>query len=650
MPQGLVLVIEDDEWVSSLLAGAIRDVGYDVLVCSTAKAGLATACAREPDCIICDIDLPDHDGYWVARNVRTQPSRVSVTPFLFLSALDDQEARLEGFHVGADAYMTKPFRVDEVVAQVGALVHMASRLRKRRDSLVSVPPSGSTETTAIQGDLSQMSIATVLTVLELERRTGVVEVTSKKRKAQLEVAMGFVLTGSIGGTPSDAITILRTMLGWKVGRFSFTPQPERPPKGHAQGIGQLLLEAVRLEDEAVRDLNEMPRSGRLSAPSIGGPQSRRDDFGPPSSQALAPSPLPKSTPQPEGRMSASSPLSSPKMPTGFGHEHEEDAQHDEGDRPAAYDWAGWADLASDDPKAGYAVETPPPSSSYAEPMSGDLIPESAYGDEGQPLEDQLTEVSEDQLDDLVEEPAEDQLLEEDYERDEDHYAPFGRPAPQQGMGARQPQPPMRPGAASQGAYGQRPPAAPANRMPAPPPRRLTPMPRQPSASLPGPPPRGAVPQRGTLPGPPPRTAGPGGNRLPGPPPRQSPSSPGQQARVSGEYPRDAGPARNPTPPPRNAPPQQRRSAPPPLPATSPNQPPLRPAVPGLRPTSTPLPAVTPGVAPRAPVAPPPRPPAGSKPELNESGLRHAPPPLPPRQPAAAPHKPQPSSPDIDKKR
>ncbi|UQA62358.1 response regulator [Polyangium aurulentum] len=644
MPRGLVLVIEDDEWVSSLLAGSIRDAGYDVLVCSTAKAGLDTACDREPDCIICDIDLPDHDGYWVARNVRTQPSRVSVTPFLFLSALDDQEARLEGFHVGADAYMTKPFRVDEVVAQVGALVHMASRLRKRRDSLVSVPPSAATETTAIQGDLSQMSIATVLTVLELERRTGVVEVTSKKRKAQLEVAMGFILNGSIGGTPADAITILRTMLGWKVGRFSFTPQPERPPTGNAQGIGQLLLEAVRLEDEAVRDNNEMPRSGRLSAPSIGGPQSRRDDLGPPSSQALVPSPLPKSTPQPEGRsMSGSSPLSSPlsapKIPTGLGHEHEE--EQDAADRPAAYDWAGWADLASDDPNTGYAVETPVPSSAYVEPASGDLIPESAYGDEGQ-LEEQLTEVSEDQLDELVEDP----ILEEDYERDEDHYAPFGRPAPKPGAGARQPLPPLRPGATSQGASAQRPPAAaPANRMPGPPPRKLTPMPRQPAAGLPGPPPRGAVQQRGSLPGPPPRTAVPaGGNRLPGPPPRQMTPPPGQQARGSGEFPRHGGPAPNPTPPPRNAPPQQRRSAPPPLPGAAPNQP-LRPAVPGLRP------AVTPAVAPRAPVAPPPRPPAGSKPELNESGIRHAPPPLPPRQPAAAPHKPQPSSPEInDKKR
>src|SRR5690606_4237862 len=113
------------------------------------------ACERAPDCILSDIDLPDHDGYWVARQLRAQTTPVSMTPFMFLSGLDDQEARLEGFNVGADAYMTKPFRVDEVIAQVDALVQMAARLRSRRDTREAQPK----EATAIEGDLTLMSIA-----------------------------------------------------------------------------------------------------------------------------------------------------------------------------------------------------------------------------------------------------------------------------------------------------------------------------------------------------------------------------------------------------------------------------------------------------------------------------------------------------------
>ncbi|WP_437673345.1 response regulator [Sorangium sp. So ce131] len=287
MPSGVVLVIEDEEYVADLLATAIREEGYEVILCDTAEAGLQTACSLEPECIVCDIGLPDHDGYWVARNVRTHPSRVSVTPFLFLSALDDQQSRLEGFHVGADVYMTKPFRASEVVAQIGALVQMASRLRQRRDSLLSIPTAA--DQTAIEGDLSQMSIATVLTVLEMERRSGVFEVTSKKRRAQLDIAEGCILQGTVGGTRVSALAALRTMLGWKVGRFAFTPGA-RPAPAERKSIAAYLLEATRLEDESTRVELPIPPTRRRPEPRIattalGGPSSIPDDIAPPSSRA-----------------------------------------------------------------------------------------------------------------------------------------------------------------------------------------------------------------------------------------------------------------------------------------------------------------------------------------------------------------------------
>jgi len=286
----LVLVIEDDEWVADLLSTSIREAGYELALAATAERGLELAIARTPDCIVCDVDLPDNDGYWVARNVRTHPSRVSVTPFLFLSAYDDEEARLKGFHVGADVYITKPFRVDELIAQVEALVHMAERLRVRRDSMLSSAPAAPT---TIEGDISQMSIATVLTILELERRSGMMEVISKKRRAVLEIASGAVVQGMVGGTQVSALVALRTMLGWNVGRFFFNattprePTPREPP-GSRKRIGALLMEALRLQDEAARSELELPPSRapafehKLAGPSLGGPPSTPANFAPPS--------------------------------------------------------------------------------------------------------------------------------------------------------------------------------------------------------------------------------------------------------------------------------------------------------------------------------------------------------------------------------
>jgi CheY-like chemotaxis protein len=247
---GLVLVIEDDEWVSRLLSNAIRDAGYDVVTSATAKEGFEMTCSEEPSCIICDVELPDDDGFWVARSIRALPTRVSATPFIFLTGLDDPQSRMEGYQVGADIYITKPFRIQEVVAQIDALVQMAERMRRQLDTqervrgpvaplpdgpgeitgllndLVETPaPSMAHSTresrdaresrdqrdgreakpksepvTAIEGDLSQMSIATVLTVLEMERRTGIFEVVSKKRRAQLEIAGGAVVQGMVGGS------------------------------------------------------------------------------------------------------------------------------------------------------------------------------------------------------------------------------------------------------------------------------------------------------------------------------------------------------------------------------------------------------------------------------------------------------------------
>ncbi|MFO0586458.1 MAG: response regulator [Polyangiaceae bacterium] len=285
MENRLVLILEDDEPTANALAAAIREADYEVVVSGGAAAGLDIAIEIKPDCVVCAIDLPDHDGTWVARAIRAHPSPVSVTPFVFLSPYDDAASRLEGFSVGADAYMTKPLRIEEVVAQVSALVQMAARLQKRRDAAVSLNPGPAYNTNAIEGDMRQMSIATVLSVLGMERRTGMFEVLSKKRHAQIDICAGYVTGGLIGGTRVSALAAMRVMLQWKVGRFSFTPLPPfDSPESH-RTVQALLLDAAKAEDEAAA--SGAPQSDASSvATSFGGPPSRPDDTGPPSSRAM----------------------------------------------------------------------------------------------------------------------------------------------------------------------------------------------------------------------------------------------------------------------------------------------------------------------------------------------------------------------------
>jgi DNA-binding response OmpR family regulator len=250
--KGRILIIEQDEWESTLLAKFLAEAGYEVHLATEARAGFDLVRTLQPDCILCDVNLPDIDGFWVARRVRTEPSPVATAPFLFLTNAEDTESRLQGLNVGADIYLTRPFHDEEVVAQVGALIEMANRLRKQREAFTSEGPVSSPGA-AFSGDIAQMSVATVLTLLELERRSGHLKVRSDSGKiAILELEHGSLAGATLDDQPAEPTPLLRETLRWKKGSFSFRNAEVATPSGPRQTIGGLLIEAMRLEDEARR--------------------------------------------------------------------------------------------------------------------------------------------------------------------------------------------------------------------------------------------------------------------------------------------------------------------------------------------------------------------------------------------------------------
>jgi DNA-binding response OmpR family regulator len=249
------VIIESDEWEATLLTKFLSEADYEVHVAGEARTGFDKVRELQPDCILCNVNLPDIDGFWVARRVRTELTRVATTPFVFLTEADDPESRLQGLNVGADLYLTKPFRNDEVVAQVSALIDMADRLRKQRESFSFEEPASSVSGAAFFGDVAQMSVATVLTLLELERRSGRLKVRGDGSKvARLELTDGKLAAGTLNDQPYNSTELLREVLRWKNGTFSFRSGlgSGAEDSGEQQKIGGLLLEAMRLEDESRR--------------------------------------------------------------------------------------------------------------------------------------------------------------------------------------------------------------------------------------------------------------------------------------------------------------------------------------------------------------------------------------------------------------
>ncbi len=244
-----MLIIADDDWMSALLERYLSDAGFEVHQAHEARAGLKAACELPLDCIICDEELPDIDGFWVVQKIRAEKTRVASVPILFLTS--DLEA-LQRLNIGADLFLKKPLSNDEVAVQVRSLLNMSSRLReKRRDS--SPPGSTADGAAALRGDLAQMSIATVLTVLEMERRTGDLSVEqSGGVKARFGLREGSLTSVELAGGPHDFVRATQQVIAWKSGRFWFTPSDPAPTSASGQSIGMVLLEAARLEDESDR--------------------------------------------------------------------------------------------------------------------------------------------------------------------------------------------------------------------------------------------------------------------------------------------------------------------------------------------------------------------------------------------------------------
>ncbi|RPJ18482.1 MAG: DNA-binding response regulator, partial [Chloroflexi bacterium] len=112
-----ILIVEDDLDVAEMLNAYFRVQGYEVFTVNWGEDGVRAAQTVLPDLIILDIRLPDIDGYEVARRVRTD-RRTNEIPIIFLTEKRERIDRLQGFEVGADDYITKPFDVQELRLRV----------------------------------------------------------------------------------------------------------------------------------------------------------------------------------------------------------------------------------------------------------------------------------------------------------------------------------------------------------------------------------------------------------------------------------------------------------------------------------------------------------------------------------------------------
>ncbi|MEO7070921.1 MAG: response regulator transcription factor [Nostocoides sp.] len=121
-PVARVLVVDDEENISYLVASALRLAGHEVTTAANGAEAVAVAPAYGPHAVVLDVMLPDIDGFEVMRRLRA--SGVTA-PILFLSARSDTTDRVRGLTTGGEDYIVKPFAVEELVARVGLALRRA---------------------------------------------------------------------------------------------------------------------------------------------------------------------------------------------------------------------------------------------------------------------------------------------------------------------------------------------------------------------------------------------------------------------------------------------------------------------------------------------------------------------------------------------
>jgi DNA-binding response OmpR family regulator len=201
-----ILVVEDTPAYAEALQRTLALEGHQVVLATRAQEALARARHDPPDLVVLDLGLPDRDGYEVLRELR---ARGFDAPVLILSARSLEADKVEGFRLGADDYVTKPFGALELLARISALLRRARKatvaapakaLRKLEDAELR-DRYGLTERQVAVARL----VADGCTNAEVAERLGLSFYTARNHAEQVMLKLGVSNRSSVGPLLYDSV-------------------------------------------------------------------------------------------------------------------------------------------------------------------------------------------------------------------------------------------------------------------------------------------------------------------------------------------------------------------------------------------------------------------------------------------------------------
>jgi CheY-like chemotaxis protein len=258
MKAARILVVDDDLWIQRTTASVLGQQGHQVSLAGDAPSAFALASRIRPDAIVTTVTLPALDGWAWWERLRALPA-CSSTPIVFLLPSGDGATDVAGAEA-RDHRLRKPFRVEDlertIVTVLGddpvepATSESATTPPKPHRAVDPHKPSaGHRPLSALRGELDQITLSSILTVLEMERKNGILLVEHARETGRLFLRRGRIIRAAIDDPASSGAVAVYQMLTWGNGSFDFLA-------GDVGGVDEIQASTTYLLMEGARRLDE----------------------------------------------------------------------------------------------------------------------------------------------------------------------------------------------------------------------------------------------------------------------------------------------------------------------------------------------------------------------------------------------------------
>jgi uncharacterized protein (TIGR02266 family) len=246
-----IVLAEDEGVVAQMMVDMLAELPVEVVVARNGRDALALVESTHPDLLLLDCMMPELDGFEVAAALKANPATQNI-PIVFLTARGRVEDKVRGLDLGAEDYLVKPVRREEMLARVRNVLR---RIETRR-------PAAPAESSLMRGRLEVVRLPNLLQAIEAEQRTGTLRLSAPDRHGEILFLQGRAAYALEGPRQGDLAVF--GMLGWTAGDFELEAS-----SGEGPDTAMIAAPHGALLKEGARRLEEIPKLRRALEPLEG---------------------------------------------------------------------------------------------------------------------------------------------------------------------------------------------------------------------------------------------------------------------------------------------------------------------------------------------------------------------------------------------